>query len=61
MRANIDAASRRKFCRAQVIEKDERAHHLSAGCGQHAPHLESAEIAGPRFDDAFDTAHARSP
>ena len=50
VRPYIDAGSCGELRRAQVIEKDERTHHLPAGKGQNPPHHEAAQVAFSAFD-----------
>jgi hypothetical protein len=45
------------LCRTQMIEKNERAHHLPIRAGQNAPHDKAAEITLVRpnhLDDLHD-------
>ena len=56
MRPNVDAPRqiRNHLLGPHVIEEHERADHAALRPGQHAPHLEAAEIAATRFDDHLD-------
>ncbi len=54
MRAHVDAATFDERRRAHLIEEDEGADHLALCGGQHAAHLETAEIPRARDDDLLD-------
>jgi len=62
MRPHVDAARDARFesHRTEMIEEDERPDHPLLAERQHAPHLESTEIAAARFYDEFDHDALRS-
>ncbi len=56
MRAHIHAASRLKFRRAHVIEKDERPDPLASSIRQRTAHRELSEVPCPGLYEEFDDA-----
>jgi len=59
MRAHINPAPGDKFDRAELIEKDERPHHLPLRTGQGAAHLKPARIMSTRHDHRRDGVNRR--
>jgi hypothetical protein len=60
VRAHVHPLTGRKRDRPEVIEEDERPDALARERGQHAPHLEPAEVARAPVNLLLDGAGARA-
>src|SRR5450432_2995029 len=60
MRAHVDALTRDELSRPRLIEKYERADHLSFWSRKRATDLETADVARPRHDQRFNGVDANS-
>src|SRR5260370_38420369 len=54
MRTNVDAGAGLEGDRPHLIEEDEGPDRAALACGQHAAHLEPAEVAHARNDHDID-------
>jgi hypothetical protein len=50
MRSHVESLPRREVHTTEVVVKDEGADQLARRRGQHAPHEETADVAGTRDD-----------
>ena len=57
MGAQIDPLIRQEFSGPNLIEEDQRPHHLALARGGSAAHLKASKIAGARHDHRFDRIH----